>query len=279
MRNSVMEDSMMGPAIYSDGDEFTEKAWEARTAAAQAKWARKALDADMDCIDGYVLLSHTTATDAEHLALLREAVRVGDRLWGPWIKKKDMHWWGFIGTRPYMRAMHELGLALMEAGDFGEAETLFRLLLKLNPNDNQGIRELAGNLLLRSGRWDEFQKLASKYKDDSLLSTNMGLLACALAKGDNEGALRMAVALRSANSHVLPLLKTTLEADISPVPGNSPYVEWGSRDEAAGYIDFFWDIWSADKMRAAFLSVIGETTPRRAPPPKTLRPKKGQKLH
>jgi hypothetical protein len=103
MRNSYIEDTIMGPAVYSDGDDFIDKATEAKTAAAQVKWARKAVFADLDCIDGYIFLAHHAESIGEKIALLREAVMIGDRLWASRLKMKDMHWWGFIGTRPYLR--------------------------------------------------------------------------------------------------------------------------------------------------------------------------------
>ena len=49
---------------------------------------------------------------------------------------------GIPDTRPYMRAIHALGLAHREAGDENEARTCFERLLDMNPHDNQGIRHL-----------------------------------------------------------------------------------------------------------------------------------------
>ena len=43
-------------------------------------------------------------------------------------------------TRPYMRAVHALGLAHREAGDEAAARDCFDKLLEMNPNDNQGVR-------------------------------------------------------------------------------------------------------------------------------------------
>ena len=274
MRNSTFSESMWGPALDSDADEFIDKAWEAETASVQLKWARRALVADLDCIDGYILVSHHTHTEAEHLALLREAVRIGDRLWAPYLKRKDMRWWSFVGTRPYMRAMHELGLALMEGGELAEAETIFKTLLKLNPKDNQGIRELAGQVYLLGQRYEDFLKLAAKFKRDGLLSTNMGLLACALGMEDYDLAHMRAERVRSINAHALPMMGLALRRFARPRPNPSPYAAWGSEEEASGYIEAFWDIWTEEKLRALFLSSFAQES--RAYVPQA---KKGQKLH
>lgn len=274
MGNSVFSESIWGPVLDSRADEFIDKAWEAETASAQLKWARRALVIDRDCIDGYTLVSQHANTKGEQLALLREAVRVGDRLWGPHLKRKDMQWWGFVGTRPYMRAMHGLGLALMQAGELAESEVIFKTLLKLNPNDNQGIRELAGQVLLLGGRHEDYLKLAAKFKGDGLLSTNMGLLACALGMGDHVLALKRAEKVRSINSHALPMMSSALRRYACPGPNPSPYSAWGSEEEAKSYIGSFWDIWSEEKLRLLFLTTIVETARAYVPPPK-----KGQKLH
>jgi tetratricopeptide (TPR) repeat protein len=274
MRNSVFSESMWGPALDSDADEFIDKAWEAETASVQLKWARRALSIDLDSIDGYILVSQHANTQGEQLALLREAVRVGDRLWGPYLKRKDMQWWGFVGTRPYMRAMHGLGLALMEADELAEAEVIFKTLLKLNPNDNQGIRELAGKVLLLGQRYEDFLKLAAKFKRDGLLSTNMGLLACALGMEDFDLALIRAERVRSINAHALPMMALALRRFARPKPNASPYIAWGSEEEASSYTEAFWEIWTEEKLRALFLSTFAQ--PSRADAPQA---KKGQKLH
>ena len=50
------------------------------------------------------------------------------------------HFWGFLETRPYMRARAGLAGTLLKLGDIDGAVGHYRDMLKLNPNDNQGIR-------------------------------------------------------------------------------------------------------------------------------------------
>ncbi|MCB1033081.1 MAG: tetratricopeptide repeat protein [Acidobacteria bacterium] len=50
--------------------------------------------------------------------------------------------WGLIDNRPYLRCLHGLGLCRWRAGDFAQARTIFRRMLRLNPGDNQGVRFL-----------------------------------------------------------------------------------------------------------------------------------------
>ncbi len=47
--------------------------------------------------------------------------------------------WGFIENRQYLRAICEKACSYWNDNNYEKAEELFRLLLKLNPGDNQGI--------------------------------------------------------------------------------------------------------------------------------------------
>lgn len=48
--------------------------------------------------------------------------------------------WGFMSNRPFLCAYHSLGVHRMESGAWQAAITIFKRLLAVNPNDNQGVR-------------------------------------------------------------------------------------------------------------------------------------------
>jgi tetratricopeptide (TPR) repeat protein len=48
--------------------------------------------------------------------------------------------WGILDNRPYLRAMHGLGLVLWRKNKAREAKEIFETMLRINTNDNQGIR-------------------------------------------------------------------------------------------------------------------------------------------
>lgn len=48
--------------------------------------------------------------------------------------------WGYMDNRAYLRAIQYRGDLYWDNGENEKAIELFRLLLKLNPNDNQGVR-------------------------------------------------------------------------------------------------------------------------------------------
>ena len=65
-----------------------------------------------------------------------------------------------------MRVLHFLALTLWEVGARDEAIKEAKTLLRLNPNDNQGIRELLHIWYPATGDWDALTKLLRRYRSD-----------------------------------------------------------------------------------------------------------------
>ena len=114
--------------------------------------------------------------------------------------------WGWLENRPFLRCLHGLALARHENYEVEEALRLFRELLSLNPNDNQGVRALAVTALFELGRLEDVLKLTERYRDDILPEVLYGR-ALALFK---LGRRRQAnVALKKAIEE-LPLVRKEL---------------------------------------------------------------------
>ena len=168
---------MLTPAQEDLLFQYIEEAWDASSNVKKAKYARKALEIDPDALDGYLLLSHATSNSAERQSFLREGVRRGQKIWANEIKRPaQSYFWADMDTRPYMRLVHVLALTLWDDGDQQGALELCRYLLKLNPNDNQGIRHLLLAWYPVTGDWTDFAKLLKKYGDDG--STEHLFAAC-----------------------------------------------------------------------------------------------------
>lgn len=130
--------------IESDGWEFLEQG----DFENAARCARTALDRHPDAIDCYVILSQTAHTQGEKIALLREGVRIGDELFEKEILSApddDFPFWQILETRPYMRALQSLSLALVadpRDETLEEAVAIWRRLFAICPSDNLGVRFL-----------------------------------------------------------------------------------------------------------------------------------------
>jgi tetratricopeptide (TPR) repeat protein len=145
-------------------------AWEAPTKKRRIALARKALEISPDCADAYLILAETEAASIEDVInLYRQGLEAGERAIGKKAFKNDVgHFWGLLETRPYMRARAGLAECLRAEGKPEEAVEHYWDMLRLNPNDNQGIRDLLMPCLIELGRDKDAEKLFKQYKEDGM---------------------------------------------------------------------------------------------------------------
>jgi tetratricopeptide (TPR) repeat protein len=143
-------------------------AWEAGSAKQRLALARKALEISPRCADAYVLLAGQArrGSDAE-LELWRQGVAAGEAALGKaGFAEFAGHFWGFLETRPYMRARLGLAMALWRRGAREEAVEHLRDMLRLNPGDNQGVRYILAAFLVELDRDTELAALLEQYAED-----------------------------------------------------------------------------------------------------------------
>lgn len=129
--------------------------------------ARRALELSGDCADAYVILAEQTADLAQARDLYAQGVAAGERALGPRIFGEEAgNFWGLVTTRPYMRARFGLAQCLVALGRPDEAISHYRELLRLNPNDNQGVRYSLLVALLARGLDDEAGALLRQFRDE-----------------------------------------------------------------------------------------------------------------
>lgn len=107
---------------------------------------KKALKEDPEFIDAYNGLA-VVHEDEDDSKKAREFAEIAYKL----TKKEFKRWpeemeWGLMENRPYLRAICNKAIYFHEDGGLDKAEKLYRLLLKLNPDDNQGVRYLLAAL-------------------------------------------------------------------------------------------------------------------------------------
>ena len=142
-------------------------AWDKTTSKSRVALARKALGISPLCADGYNLLAEEAATPAAARDLYARGLEAGELALGrEGFEEYDGHFWGFLETRPYMRARHGLALTLLHLGEEDAAIAHFRAMLKLNPNDNQGIRYLLLGSLLQRDDTPALKALLADYPNE-----------------------------------------------------------------------------------------------------------------
>lgn len=123
------------------------------------KMAENALKLDSQSIDAELLLAHSEASAAKVEGYLRKAVRKGEKTFDGFSDNP----WRLVTNRPYLRALLTYGVFLYEEERYAEASTYFRMLLDLNPDDNQGVRYLAVAAYLKIGQLDKAKRMLDKH--------------------------------------------------------------------------------------------------------------------
>jgi tetratricopeptide (TPR) repeat protein len=237
-------------------------AWNKTTSRSRVALAHKALGISPLCADAYNLLAGEAATATEARDLYVRGLMAGELALGPQgFEEYGVHFWGFLETRPYMRARHGLALTLLELGEEGAAIEHFRAMLKLNPNDNQGIRYLLLASLLRRDDISAVKKLLAEYPDEwsAYWLYTRALVAFRDGKASTTATLKLLKDARSANEHVPPILAGTTPLTSS----RSGYVTVGGADEASNYVRECGAAWErtpgAIGWLAATISTAGQT--------------------
>ncbi|HID22833.1 MAG TPA: tetratricopeptide repeat protein, partial [Planctomycetaceae bacterium] len=133
----------------------------------------------------------------------RKAVEAGRRAIGDEYPNLVGDFWHNHTTRPYMRAMLALADCLIAGRRQDEAIELFEEMLRLNPEDNQGVRYRLASLLLEEGRDADLKELLDRYQDEE--STFWDYSRAILAfrtEGDTEATRRLLERALERDPHV-----------------------------------------------------------------------------
>jgi len=218
-------------------------AWETKSPKRRIALAREALALSRDCVDAYVLLAEeAAATPMEARALLADGIEAGVRALGAELETlvQDRAMWLAHETRPYMRALAALATVCWAMGDRQAAIEQGWALLRLNPNDNQGIRYVLLDRLLFAGSVSEIERLLSLYPEESGAVWLYGhALHTYRLNGPSAPATAALRRARKANVYVLDYLLGR-----RPLPVDLPdYTGWGDESEAAAYVHDAMGLW------------------------------------
>ena len=242
-------------------------AWDADSKARRVALAKKALKVSPLCADAYVLLAQEIAGHLdEEIELYQKGVDAGERVLGAAAFRDDVgHFWGLLETRPYMRARCGLALALWQKGEQEAAIAHVQDMLRLNPNDNQGIRYILLAWFLARGRQDGIASLMRRYKGDSAPQWRYteALLEFRRVGDADTSRKRLAAAVRG-NPHIPAYLLG------KALPRSAPaYLTVGGEDEAREFARAYLASWRDTPGALEWLAV--QTGPRGAARP-TARP-------
>lgn len=141
--------------------------------------------------------------------------------------------WEFLDNRPFLRAMHGLGLTYEHIGEYEKAANIYDKMLKYNPNDNQGIRALAIETSLFLGNYKKILKICKFYPEDAIPDTLYGEFVARYRLGQKD---RSAEILKKANKTLPNVTKEILKEKHKEILNKRPgTITAGGEDEAYDY--------------------------------------------
>ncbi len=217
------------------------QAYEEQSVIPARKLVAKAIKLDPNNADAYNFLGnissdYETAMDYFEKGLKAGKISIGESQYN----ELKGSFWGFHETRPYMRAKAGIAECLNALGKKDEAIKCYQEMLTLNPNDNQGIRNLLLTLLIETRDFTALRKHKKTYQGDITANWLYNLaLYQFIQNSDSKQAKQAATNAIESNQYVLDYLfgKKDLPDDMLD------YFSIGSDEEAIIYVETNGYLW------------------------------------
>lgn len=133
----------MNPDRPFDDEAHAAFALDPEDPARQSEFARHLLERDPENVWAMTVLATNAESLTERLAMLREALRVGVRLWRPELSGRAPapDWGADPDSRTFLAAIVAYAVSLADAGHRTEAMDTLILVLELDPLDRIGAAE------------------------------------------------------------------------------------------------------------------------------------------
>ena len=198
------------------------------------KLIKQALELDPDNADAYNYLASVETDVDKALAFYKEAIEAGERSLGEeFMKEEKGHFWGMIESRPYMRAKAGMAGCLFAKNRISAAIEIYREMLVLNPNDNQGVRYLLSTLLLGKKDLSDYESFMKDNNDDDCALWHYNNALYHFKKqGKSTKSDKALLKAYNFNHHVMDYM-----LGLKEIPDESPhYIGRGDENEAIAYI-------------------------------------------
>jgi hypothetical protein len=201
--------------------------------------ARQALEADPTHVEANVLLAESVHDVTQKIDRFQKAVALGESQHAGLLETEAGNFWGISETRPLLRAKNGLAYSLALDGQANEAIALMLDILRLNTDDNMGVRYEVIPLLLSQNREKEAVEVLDRYPEES--ASWFYLKAQVEFRREGSGGRAAQKAITAAfrfNPHVIELLSA-----LEP-PGTPEHYALGSPEEATIVIEEHLESWT-----------------------------------
>jgi len=264
--NALMERINSGeyPAIEDDELSDTQKAQDLVSEAYELprrEGRSKALEAiklDSDCIEAYEYLGLNEISSSKARGYYKKGINIGRRIFGgEFLEDNRGYFWGIHETRPFMRCLQYYSDCLYTAKQIRECIAIQEEMLDLNPNDNQGVRDLLLLYLIQIDETEKFIKYAAMFPDDigAYALFNRALFAFKTTGDSKVANDKLREALKE-NPHVAKRILSH-----KPVKNLAEHYGLGSEEEADYYAMFARHIWRGTKGALKWLHNIQNKLP------------------
>lgn len=165
--------------------------------------------------------------------------------------------WGILENRQFLRPYHSWGLKLLESNETTAAVAVFKDILSMNPNDNQGVRALAIDSYFQLGQPDKVLSVCKRFSKDLMEEVLYGKPLALFQLGKIEEAR---TALRRAiewSPHIAKELSRKMHR--APANMSTRYVTEGGPDQAFQYWQHQGQFWIKTDGALEFLSTVFES--------------------
>ena len=201
---------------------------------------RKALSIDADCIEAFEFLGKDEDVIPVAMAYFEKGIEIGRRLYGAAYRKSHPgEFWLHHETRPFMRCLSFNAYYMYQLGRKAESIIMYEEIIRLNPSDHLGIRDLLMLYLIEMNEDEKFRKYTKKFKHDHMVFAryNKALFEYKTSGATASASFLLEDALQY-NPHVPSMLLSKKRPKDSPV-----HYSPGEKTEALYYAENAYTVW------------------------------------
>ncbi|WP_409199300.1 DUF6398 domain-containing protein [Methanobrevibacter sp. DSM 116169] len=160
-----------------------------------------------------------------------------------YFKENEGYFWGMLETRPFIIDLLNQSILLWEDNQKERAIDQLKYILKLNPDDNTGVRYILINNLLELNRLKEAEDLIDYFDEEySSIWYFSKLLLSIKNKDDDETIKKLYNEANNLNKYIVPFLIGTKETPNHP----AEFYSLGDENEAINYFYLAIESWMED---------------------------------
>lgn len=197
-----------------EADEYYFDALETNDLDKQEELLEKCLALNPEHLDANILMIINNLPPYFAVSRLQELERAEKRK----LKKEDLYepgrMYGIFETRPYMRCLLHIAQSACDAGMYKIALKYYELILKLNPNDNMGVRYVIPGLYLYYDKRKSLEKLIDFYQEEAT-EMEIALAFMLIKEGDFESGINYLLDIYDTNDFYKELIEKIVNEDLN----------------------------------------------------------------